>query len=250
MISIRHYRKRDRYNGFNEMDSPTVLTPAERKAASLLVVGDGLDGLVKQLHQLQFSKTRHSLSHSSALRRLTDEEYSHVIYSTKSMDTCPSLFTQRACRLAHKPILIAASYEAEPAIALKMLLDGARSFLALPLKSEMLDIVIGEATNGPPIQPAILLSPQRNEKLVRSLIDSLDELAWSSQASKRLGLEARTAEPSLDALRLSASTLKIFCNGGSAGFVTTLLQISETLTPRGNTRISRLRRQLQNQRRK
>lgn len=233
-----------------EQESSLSLTPAERRAASVLVVGNGLEGIVKQLLRLQFSKARHSLFHSAALRRLIDEEFSHVIYSTEETDLSANLFTERACRLKHRPILLAASYEPEPDMVTSMLLAGARAFLALPLESDILDIVIGEATNGQPVQPAILRSPRRNEILLRALLDNLDEIAWNIQASKRYGMEGPPVEPLVDKLRLSASTLRLFCNGGSTGFVNTLVEICETLAPRGNARLTRLRRQLQNQRRK
>jgi hypothetical protein len=233
-----------------DQESPLSLTSTERRAASFLVVGGGLEGVVKQLTRLQFPKARHSLFHSAALRRLIDEEFSHVIYSTEETDLPANLFTERAFRLKHRPVLMAASYEPEPNNVCAMLLAGARAFVALPLESEMLDLVIGEATNGQPVQPAILRSPRRNEILLRTLLDNLDEIAWNIQASKRYGMEVSPTEPLVDKLRLSASTLRLFCNGGSDGFVRTLVDICETLAPRSNARLTRLRKQLSNQRRK
>jgi hypothetical protein len=181
---------------------------------------------------------------------LIDEEFSHVIYSTEETDLSPNLFTERACRLKHRPILMAASYDPEPETVWAMLLAGARAFIALPLESEMLDRVIGEATNGQPVQPAILRSPRRNEILVRTLVDDIDEVASNIQAGKRYGMEAPPVAPMIDKLHLSASTLRLFCNGGSKGFVSTLVEICETLGPRANTRLSRLRKQLLSKRKK
>jgi hypothetical protein len=233
-----------------DQESPLNLSTAQRRAASILVVGGGLEGVVKQLSRLQFSRARYSLFHSAALRRLIDEEFSHVIYSTEETDLSPNLFTERACRLKHRPILMAASYDPEPETVCAMLLAGARAFIALPLESEMLDRVIGEATNGQPVQPAILRSPRRNEILLRTLIDNIDEVAWNIQAGKRYGMEAPPVGPMIDKLHLSASTLRLFCNGGSDGFVNTLIEICETLAPRGNARLTRLRKQLLDKRRK
>ena len=80
---------------------------------------------------------------------------------------------------------MAASYEPKPNNVCAKLLAGARAFVALPLESEMLDLVIGEATNGQPVQPAILRSPAQNKILLRKLLDNLDEIAWNIQSSKR-----------------------------------------------------------------
>lgn len=233
-----------------DQESPLNLSTAERRAASILVVGGGLEGVVKQLARLQFPRARHSLFHSAALRRLIDEEFSHVIYSTEETDLSANLFAERASRLKHRPILMAASYEPEPDNVCDMLLAGARAFIALPVENEMLDSVIGEATNGEPVQPAILRSPRRNEILLRTLLDNLDEIAWNIQAGKRYGMEAAPVGPLIEKLQLSASTLRLFCNGGSKGFVNTLVEICETLGPRGNARLTRLRKQLLGKRKK
>jgi hypothetical protein len=233
-----------------DQEYPLRLSTAERKDASFLVVGGGLEGVVKQLSRLKFSRARHSLFHSSALHRLIDEKFSHVIYSTEETDLSANLFTERACQLKHRPILMAASYEPEPDNVCDMLLAGARGFIALPSESEMLDRLIGEATNGQPVQPAILRSPRRNEILLRTLLDDLDEIAGNLRASKRYGIDAPSVGPLIEELHLSASTLRLFCDGGSDGFVRTLVDICETLAPRRNPRLTRLRKQLLNRREK
>lgn len=227
-----------------------TLTGAEREAASVLVVGDELEGVVKQLVQLQILNVRRTTCHSTALRLLIDEEFSHVIYSTEETDLAVNYFTEKAALLRHRPVLIAASYEPEPNLVCEMLLVGARAFLAIPVSNEMLDLVVGRATKGQPIQPAILRSPKRNESLLRTLLDDIDALARDMRARIRYRLETPPAEPLIEKVRLSASTLHLFSAGGSEGLVTTLVEISETLVPRGNPRIAALRRKLLNQRRK
>jgi hypothetical protein len=223
---------------------PLRLSTAERKEASFLVVGGGLEGVVKQLSRLKFAKARHSLFHSAALNHLTYDKYSHVIYSTEESDLSAYLFTERARHLKHSPILMAASYEPVPDDVCAMLLAGARGFIALPSEEDMLDRVIGEATNGQPVQPSILRSPRRNEILLRTLLSDLDQIAYHIQEVEQDGMESPQLEPLLDKLQLSASTLCLFCNGGSDGFLTTLVEICETLGRRCNPRLTKLRKQL------
>lgn len=231
-----------------DQESSLSLTPEERRAASILVVGNGLEVTVKQLLGLKFLQIRKSLFHNAALRLLIDEEFSHVIYSTQETDLPANLFTEKARRLKHRPILIAASAQPEPDTVCEMLLAGARAFFVLSATSDMLDLVIGEATKGQPITAAILQSPKRNETLLRALLDDIDELAHNLRTSKRRGTELPPVEPLLEKIRLSASTLRLFSRGGSVGLVKTLVEIGEMLGPRGSPRVSRLRRELLKQR--
>lgn len=224
--------------------SSLLLSAKERENASILVVGWGLEELTRQLVKLQYGSARHVLFHSAALQRIGGEHFSHIIFSVEESDINPIIFAQRVRQLKTPPILIAASQEPDPDKVVEMILAGSRSYLLLPITSSMLDNAIGEATNGQPIDPKILRSPIKNEVLLRNLLNEIDRVASELTMASHLGNSVDSAKIKKDPLHNSSSSLRLFCDGGSGGFVTTLIDICDTLTPRKRGRLSGLRRQL------
>ncbi len=226
------------------------MSAKERETASILVVGWGLEELTRQLVKLQYGSARHVLFHSAALQRVAGERFSHVIFSVEESDINPIIFAQRIRQLKTPPILIAASQDPDPDRVVDMILAGSRSYLLLPISLPMLDNAIGEATNGQPFDPKILRSPIKNEVLLRNLLNEIDRVAAELTKASNSGGSIDSAKIKKDPLHNSSSSLRLFCDGGSGGFVTTLIDICDTLTPRKRGRLAGLRRQLLEKRQK
>ena len=234
-----------------DRDSEIKLTPSERSQATLLIIEPDLsarNGLKTCLLELGFGNISEAADFQTALKRLGERSFSHIIFCLDEVDLTPVQFVQSALRLQPDVIAIACSIFQSGDVIFDLLKLGAKGFVVRPLRTETVDEVIGLATKSEPLAQMVLDSKDRNLSLASMVLHALDKVCVFIRQSLKGQRNEEDVLLAKRSFRLAAQTAQMFAEGGPfkllKAFETTLLERAKEPA----TKLGRLRKKLQKKR--
>ena len=228
-------------------DAPMTMTTAERAKASVLCVeSDGGDrqNMRTALRSLGYGQFTDAPNHASALERLSDRNFTHVIFEAKKTNMPSKEFLQKLLEYAPQTIAIPSSYEPNVDDVFDLLIIGAKGYLVKPFTVDTLECAIVNATKGEPISQAVLHAKDRNEALVAIMMTSLDKMATILRQAAQFETARREIPRALSGFRRSAELAKTFAKGGNDGLMEAMERFCIERSKGPATRLGRLRQRL------
>ncbi len=227
------------------------MSNAERKAASILIVdsdGTTRTRLRQGLSSIGFSSIIDAPNHLSALQKIEQRSFTHVLFEAKATNMPVKEFIIKVLEYDPQIIGIPTSYEPTIDDVFDLLVVGARGFIVKPFTSGSLDEGVVMATNGEPISDSILYAKDRNEALASLIITSLDRLATVLRQAQQFETAKFEAPKRLAALKRAVEIGKTFAKGGSTKLLEAISQVCLERSHGPATQLGRLRKRAEQRR--
>ncbi len=224
-----------------------VMTAGERGRASVLIVeADGLErnNLRSALKTLGYGGISDVPNHVSAMEKLQQRKFSHIIFDAKNTNMPAKDFLLRCMEMDREMVCIPSSYEPNVDDVFDLLIGGARGYLSKPITVDSVEAAIVMASKGEPIADAVLQAKDRNEALVAILMTSLDKMATVVRQSYQFETAKREIPRALSTFRRSAELAKTFAKGGELGLIEAMERFCIERSKGPATRLGRLRKRL------
>lgn len=220
---------------------------AERRLVSILIV-EPQKGLRQHLRQilrnLGFANMAEAPDHATALTKLEQRGFTHVIFEAKRSNMPAAEFLSKALDLDERLITIPSSSSPSIDDVFGLLTAGARGYIVKPFNEEAVDDSITMATKGEPISECILHAKDRNEALASLMLTSLDKVATVLRQSNEFETARRELPQRLAVFRRSTDIARTFANGGDAELVEAIARFCEERSNGPATRLGRVREKL------
>jgi DNA-binding NarL/FixJ family response regulator len=232
-------------------DITLTMSPVERANAAVLVVDtDPLNrnNFRTALKSLGYGGMSDVPNHASALEKIQERKFTHVIFDSKKTNMPPKEFLQKVLQYDKATIAIPASTEPNVDDVFDLLIMGARGYLVKPFTMDTVEQAIVMATKGEPMADAVLNAKDRNEALVAILMSSLDKAATVMRQAFQFETARRDVPKAIGTLRRSADLAKTFCKGGNDGLIEAIEKFCLERSKGPATKLGRLRKRLKNTR--
>ena len=223
------------------------MTDFEKQGISILLVDpdQGMrETMRRTLINQGYGQVSEAKSHLSALDKIRERDFSHIIFDAKQTDMPAHEFLQNALELDETMITVAAS--ADPTIddVFGLLVIGARGYIVKPISLGSVDEALIMATKGEPISEAILYAKDRNEALASLMMTALDKLATVIRQSRQFDTAQLEVPKAVMRLRRSSDIARTFAKDGDEGLLEALLEFALERSKGPATRLGRLRKRL------
>lgn len=234
-------------------ENTLVMTPAERSKACVLVVdSDPMDrnNMRTALKSLGYGGLSDAPNHATALERMEQRKFSHIVFEAKKTNMPAKDFLQKVLEADSTTVAIPSSREPNVDDVFAMLIMGARGYLVKPFTVDTVEMAIVTATKGEPIADAVLQAKDRNEALVAVMMSSLDKCATILRQAYQFDTAKREIPRAASHFRRAADLAKTFAAGGEQGLLEALERFCIERSKGPATRLGRLRKRLNTTRRK
>jgi DNA-binding NarL/FixJ family response regulator len=224
-----------------------VMTPAERGRASILVVdsdSNDRNNLRTSLKSLGYGGVSDAPNHATALERMNDRRFTHVIFEAKKTNMPAKEFLGKVFEGNDSIIALPSSHEPNVDDVFDLLILGAKGYLVKPFTVDTVEQAIVSATKGEPISDAVLHAKDRNEALVAILLSSLDKAALLQRQSEKFETAKRELPRAMAVMRRSADLAKTFAKGGDAALLEAMERFCIDRSQGPASRLGRLRKKL------
>jgi len=231
----------------NDPNETAVMSPAERGAASILIVesdSNDRNNMRIAIKSLGYGNFTDAPNHASAIEKLQERKVTHIIFEAKKTNMPPREFLQRVFELDPKIVAIPSSYEPNVDDVFDLLVIGARGYVCKPITSDTLEAALVMASKGEPIAEAVLQAKDRNEALVALMMSSLDKTATILRQASQFETAKREIPRALGMLKRSADLAKTFCKGGEPGLIEAIEKFCLERSKGPATKLGRLRQRL------
>lgn len=232
-------------------ESLLSLSVFERNRASVLIVesdaGDR-NNMRSCLRSLGYGGIGDAPNHTAAVERLSQRNFSHVIFEAKRTNMPAKEFLAKVLELDNRCICIPSSYEPNVDDVFDLLIMGAKGYLCKPFTADTVEIAIANATKGEPMSEAVLQAKDRNEALVAIMMASLDKASTILRQAFQFETARREIPKAMAALRQSSELARTFAKGGDNALMEALEKFCIERSKGPATRLGRLRKRLQTNR--
>lgn len=229
------------------MNDSLVMTPAERNRASILIVesdANDRNNMRTTLKSLGYGGISDAPNHATALERLNDRKFTHIIFEAKKTNMPTKDFLQQVLEGDPTITCMPSSYEPNVDDVFDLLIMGAKGYLVKPFTIDTLEQGIVQASKGEPIADAVLQAKDRNEALVAIVMSSLDKAAVLMRQAQQFETARRELPRALAMMRRSADLARTFCKGGETGLIDAMERFCIERSKGPATRLGRLRKRL------
>ena len=223
------------------------MTPKERAAASFLIVeSDTLErnNMRSALRSLGFGTLSDAPNHASALEKLEDRRFTHIIFEAKKTNMPSAEFLHKVFEGYPDIIAIPSSYEPNVDDVFDLLIMGAKGYLVKPFTVDTVDQAVLSASKGDPIAEAVLQAKDRNEALIAICMASLDKVATLLRQSYQFDTAKREVPKAMLTFYRSADLAKTFAKGGEEGLLEALEKFCIERSKGPATKLGRLRKRI------
>ena len=232
---------------FGSNEFSMTFTTAERARVDVLVVeSDSMDraNMRSALKSLGYSSFSDAPNHATAIERIQQRKFSHVIFEAKKTNMPVKEFLHKVLELDQTSVCIPSSYQPNVDEVFDLLIMGARGYLCKPFTSETVEQALIMATKGEPMSDAVLHAKDRNEALIAILMGSLDKTATIMRQAQQFDTAKREIPKALSSLRRSSDLAKMFAKGGDEGLFEAMEKFCIERSKGPATRLGRLRKRL------
>ncbi len=227
------------------------MTNREKSKATFLIIEKDTterNNLKSALKNVGFENISDAPDHLTALEKLEQRHFSHVIFNATETTIPMDVFISKLLEMENDVIAIPASYQPEIDNVFDMMIHGTRGFLVKPFTLESVENSITLATKGEAINSLVLQAKDRNEALVAVIMASTDNAANIFRQSKQFETAKRDIPKYLNNLRSSITLAQTFAKGGSEELLKSLQKFCIERSKGPATRLGRLRKKLQHSR--
>ncbi|MCC6220665.1 MAG: hypothetical protein IT291_05410 [Deltaproteobacteria bacterium] len=204
--------------------------------------------LRQSLKSLGFKEISCCNSHVEAMDRFKFRKFTHVLFDANSHECSVKEFVVTLRDLDAASTLIAVSSEPRIDDVFGLLVAGARHFLGIPFTVEVLDEVLQEASEGPPLNEAVLTAPDRNSALVTVILNNLCKLTVIMRQSREFQSAARDLVAQQKKYYQSVDLAKTFCQGSDDDLLQEIMAQCIKRAQTAASRLGRMRKRLGKQR--
>jgi len=224
-----------------------ILTTKERQKASLLVVESdpAIRNRLRQiLTSLDIGHVADAVDHASALKKIEEHNFSHVLFESKKTSMPIKEFLTKVLEYDNRVIPIACSYQPSVDDVFDLLIYGARSFLVKPFTTESVDEAMIWATKGERLSDSVLNAKNRNEALALLVLNNLGKLTTVLKQSRFFETAKREIPKRKMALQHTMELARTFAHGGEMGLLETLIELSAQRSEEPASRLGKVRKML------
>ncbi|MBX7137462.1 MAG: hypothetical protein K1X83_05710 [Oligoflexia bacterium] len=228
-----------------------IMTARERQSATILVVetdSSTRNRLRQTLTSLDFGQVVDAPNHTTALTRIEERPFSHIIFEARRTSMQVKEFLTKALQIDSRIIAIPTSYEPTVDEVFDLLIMGARGYLVKPFTTHSVDEAIIWSTKGDPISDSILFAKTRNEALAALVMNSLGRLSTIMKQSQTFETARRELPKRQAALKRAMEIARMFAQGGEDALLASLIDFAAARAEEPATRLGKVRRRLDNTR--
>lgn len=232
-------------------ETQLTMTPFERNRASVLVVdsdANDRNNMRTALRSLGYGGIADAPNHLSALERLDQRKFSHVVFEAKKTNMPASEFLKKLLETDRNIVAIPSSHEPNVDDIFDLLIMGAKGYLCKPFTMDTFENALANATKGEPISDAVLQAKDRNEALVAIVMASLDKVATVLRQAQQFDTAKREIPRAMSGFRQASELAKTFAKGGDTGLMEALEKFAIERSKGPATKLGRLRKRLQTNR--
>lgn len=223
----------------------------DRSHSHILVVcaQGSTSGQVRQaLKSIGYAHVVSAPSHLQGINKTRLRNFSHVIFDAKPTDMPTFDFVQQMLELDEKCALIAISEQPKIDDVFGLLRLGAKGFVVPPFTIEVLESVVHQSTEGPPLSDAVLNSPDRNGAFTSVILNNLYRLTVAMRQAHEFPTAEREVKIYNYSLRESVELAQLFCEGGEDELREKIIEGCLNRAKDAATRLGRLRKRLKKER--
>lgn len=229
------------------------LTEKDRAAVRILVCleqGQDLDALLMMLKSSGFQKVRFVHTHSGAIKRVTEQPFTHLILQASRTDMHAGDCIASLRNVDTKIQCIPASYQPSVDDVFSLLMMGARSFLRLPASISEVESAIVWTLRGEEYPDELLYASNRNRALVGIAFSRLDKvidaLRFKDRFSKSMDEFVRESYK----LQVAGEMMRVFLEGDEADLLKEIQEFAIEKAEGPATQLGKTRSRLREKRRR
>lgn len=231
-----------------DFNTDLVMTPAERSAASVLIVeADSMsrNSLRTCLKSLGYGGISDATTNEQAFEKITQRKFSHILFDAKkTAGMSPKEFIKKVLELDNTTVAIPTSSEPNVDDVFDLFVMGARGFLVKPFNIESVENSIVMATKGEPMAEAVLQAKDRNGALVAIMMAALDRTATTMRQGQKFETAQREIPRALAGFKRAADLAATFRKGGDEDLIKAIQDFCVERSKGPATRLGRLRKRL------
>lgn len=224
---------------------------ADRTSAQIMVVSPqgSTSGQIRQaLKSIGYANVTSAPSHVQALNKSRVRNFTHVLFEAKATDMPTFEFVSQMMELDENCAMIALSEQPRIDDVFGLLRQGAKGFIVPPFTVETLENVLHQSTEGPPLNEAVLSSPDRNAAFTSVVLNNLYRLTVAMRQAKEFPTAQREVKIYSYSLRESVELAQLFCEGGDKELREKFIEGCLNRAQDAATRLGRLRKKLKKER--
>lgn len=228
-------------------DGEMVLSTTERQNASVLIVetdNQERHNFRNALKSLGYGGIGDAPNHSTALERMNERKFTHIIFDAKKTTMPSNEFLQKVFEMDDTIVAMPSSIEPNVDDVFGLLILGAKGYIVKPFTVETVDRAIVQATKGEPMADAVLKAKDRNEALVAIMMSSLDKAATILRQANQFETAKREIPRALARLHRAAELAKTFAKGGDDGLLVAMETFCIERSKGPASKLGRLRKRL------
>ncbi len=232
-------------------DDTLVMTPAERAASSILVVEadpNHRNNMRNALKTLGYGVISDAPNHTTALERMKERRFTHVLFDAKKSNMEPKDFLRVVLEGDSATVAIPTSGQPSIDDVFDLFVMGAKGFVVKPFTIDSVEEAIVMASKGEPIAEAVLKAKNRNEALVAVMMTSLDKVSTLLRQGQQFETALREVPRAMRTFMRASDLAKTFCKGGDEALLEALQNFCIDRGKGPATRLGRLRKRLKNTR--
>ena len=228
-------------------DGDMVFSATERQKASVLVVetdNQERHNFRTTLKSLGYGGIGDAPNHSTALERMGERKFTHIIFDAKKTTMPSNEFLTKVFEMDDSIIAMPSSFEPNVDDVFGLLILGAKGYIVKPFTVDTLDRAIIQATKGEPMADAVLKAKDRNEALVAIMMSSLDKAATILRQANQFETAKREIPRAIARLHRSAELAKTFAKDGESGLLLAMETFCIERSKGPASKLGRLRKRL------
>jgi DNA-binding NarL/FixJ family response regulator len=232
-------------------DGDMTFSAAERQRAAILIVepdNQERHNFRQTLKALGYGNIGDAPNHSTALERMGERKFTHVLFDAKKSTMPPSEFLTKIFELDDSIVAMPSSANPNVDDVFGLLVLGAKGYVCKPFTVDTLDMAIIQATKGEPMADAVLKAKDRNEALVAIMMSSLDKAATIMRQANQFETAKREIPKAIARLKRSAELAKTFAKDGEEGLLLAMETFCIERSKGPASKLGRLRKRLSSNR--
>ena len=228
-------------------DGDMNFSSSERQKAAVLVVetdNQERHNFRSTLKMLGYGGIGDAPNHSTALERMAERKFTHIIFDAKKTTMPSNEFLQKVFEMDDSIVAMPSSFEPNVDDVFGLLILGAKGYIVKPFTVDTLDRAIIQASKGEPMADAVLKAKDRNEALVAIMMSSLDKAATILRQANQFETAKREIPRALARLHRSAELAKTFAKDGETGLLTAMETFCIERSKGPASKLGRLRKRL------
>ncbi|MCB0325155.1 MAG: hypothetical protein KDD69_16335 [Bdellovibrionales bacterium] len=187
-------------------------------------------------------------NHTAATSTKLTQPYTHVLFDAREDELKMTYFVEKMLENNKGVVMVAISEEPRIDNVFQLIQKGARGFLVPPLNLETTELVLLQATNGPPFSELILTAERRNQAFAEVILNNLYRVSVALRHSREHNLPFEAIRKLNTALQESIEMAMMFCEFDEKDLKQCIFEACIRRADDERTRLGKLRKSLRQKR--